>query len=489
MTPTGEEGGLRILMLEDDPGDAALIRRALARTAATASTRWARTRAEFIEALENFSPHLVLSDYKLPVFDGLSALALVREKTPDIPFILVSGTIGEDAAVEALKRGATDYVLKNHLERLELVLNRALRERREREERLKAEAALRESQAKLLQSQKMEALGRLSGGVAHDFNNILTAITGLLTFSRRQVFAPKVLDLNRVLAELDRMLQRIIGEDIKLTIVPAGDLAHVRVDVDQIGQVILNLVVNARDAMPQGGTIVLDTANVELDETALSAQPDVRPGRFVRLSVRDSGAGMDAGTLSRLFEPFFTTKSKGTGLGLATVYGIVKQSNGFIEVDSRPGAGAVFRVYLPAVEGAAEQVLRPPAPGSLRGDETVLVVDDDAAVALIARRILESHGYAVVVARGGEEALRLYGDPGKPLDLIVTDVVMTAMSGPELARRLKAARPGCRLLFTSGYAEEKTEESSASSGHFISKPFTAADLLVKVRQILDAPPP
>ncbi|MBI2384451.1 MAG: response regulator, partial [Elusimicrobia bacterium] len=392
------------------------------------------------------------------------------------------------------------------------------------EERLKAEAALRESQAKLLQSQKMEALGRLSGGVAHDFNNILTAITGysemallspklddglrsdireilnaafraaaltrqLLAFSRRQVFAPKVLDLNRVLAELDRMLQRIIGEDIKLTVLPAADLDHVHVDADQIGQVILNLVVNARDAMPKGGTLVLRTSNVVVDERDLRHHPDVRPGRFVKLSVEDSGVGMDAATMSHMFEPFFTTKPKGTGLGLATVYGIVKQSNGFIEVDSRPGAGAAFRICLPAVDAELDAALKPAPAGSTKGTEAILVVDDDPAVRLIAKRILETRGYTVREARDGEEALRMCRDPDKQPSLVLTDVVMTGMSGPELARRLKAARPGCRLLFTSGYAEEKIAESSASSGHFISKPFTAADLLEKVRQILDAPPP
>jgi signal transduction histidine kinase len=517
---------LRILMLEDDPDDAALIQRALAKTIPGASVRWTRTRADFVKELDDFSPHLVLADYKLPSFDGLSALSLVKKRAPETPFILISGTIGEEMAVEALKSGATDYVLKNHLERLEIVLTRALRERRERMKRLKAEAALFETQTQLLQSQKMEALGRLSGGVAHDFNNILTAITGygelallnpkleeglrgdiqeilnaafraaaltrqLLAFSRRQIFAPKILNLNRSLTELDRMLQRIIGEDIKLTIVPAADLQHVQADADQIGQVVLNLVVNARDAMPKGGTLALRTANVELGKEDLRAQPDVRPGRFVMLSVEDSGEGMDAETMSLIFEPFFTTKSKdkGTGLGLATVYGIVKQSNGFIEVDSRLGSGTIFRIYLPAVEGKLDAVRKVPVPKSLKGSETILVVDDDAAVGIVVRRILESQGYSVIEAHGGEEALRRCADSGKPVDLVLSDVVMSEMNGPELARRLKTVRPACKILFASGYAEGATTEVSALKGHFISKPFSVEDLIKKVRQILDAPPP
>jgi two-component system cell cycle sensor histidine kinase/response regulator CckA len=513
---------LRILMLEDNAGDAALIQRALAKTIPAATVRWVKTRAEFVKELAGFFPQLVLSDYMLPDFNGPAALALVKETLPDIPFILISGTIGEEMAVEALKNGATDYVLKDRLERLEVVLTRALRERQEREDLLKAEAALLVSQTQLLQSQKMEALGRLSGGIAHDFNNILTAITGyselalmntkldeglrsdiqeilnaafraaaltrqLLAFSRRQIFSPKILDLNRSLSELDRMLQRIIGEDVKLTVEADPDICRVRVDSDQIGQVILNLVVNARDAMPKGGTITLRTTNVELDAAAVSAHPDVPSGRFVRLSVEDSGIGMNAETLALIFEPFFTTKGTGTGLGLATVYGIVKQSNGFIAVDSVLGRGTVFHVYLPCVAGDLDAVRTFPAPESLKGSETILVVDDDAAVGLVARRVLEAQGYKVIAAQGGEEALRLCRASETPVDLVLTDVVMAGLSGPELAKRLKADRPACRILFVSGYAEGGITEFAAVKEHFITKPFSVGDLVKKVRQILDAP--
>ncbi len=511
---------LNIVVLEDDPGDAALLRRYLGRLTPRADVRWARTREDFVRELDALFPQIVLSDYKLPGFDGLTALALVRERSPETPFILISGTIGEEMAVEALKCGATDYVLKQHLERLDLVLGRALRERREREDRLRAEAALKESQAQLLQSQKMEAMGRLSGGVAHDFNNILTAITGyselalmnprleeglradikeifnsafraaaltkqLLAFSRRQAFAPRILDLNRALAELDRMLQRIIGEDVKLEIVPDPALLRVRADADQLGQVVMNLVVNARDAMPKGGTITLRTENAALDAAALRAQPGLSPGTYVRLCVEDTGEGMDAETMARMFEPFFTTKDKGTGLGLATVYGIVRQSGGFIEADSRPGGGCVFRVHLPALEEPADEARKPAAPRSLDGAETVLVVDDDPSVALVARRILESRGYAVLAARDGEEALRLCADPARAVDLVLSDVVLAGMSGPELARRLKEAHPGRKVLFTSGYAEGGTGEAAETAEPFIPKPFSAADLLHKVRELLD----
>jgi signal transduction histidine kinase len=510
---------LRVLMLEDDADDAALIRGALERIVPEAEVRWTRTKAEFIGELDAFAPRLVLSDYRLAGFDGLEALALVRRKTPEIPFILISGTIGEERAVEALRSGATDYVLKDRLERLEAVLLRALRESRERASRLNAEAALDESRAQLLQSHKMEALGRLSGGVAHDFNNILTAITAyselalakpgvdeevrtdlreilnaafraaaltrqLLAFSRRQIFTPKIVDLNRSLADLDRMLQRIIGEDIKLSVVPAADLLRVRVDADQIGQVILNLVVNARDAMPGGGALTLRTANVELDAADLRAQPSVLPGRFVRLSVEDDGEGMDTATLARLFEPFFTTKLKGTGLGLATVYGIVKQSAGFIEAASAPGSGTVFRIFLPAVEAASEAAGAPAEPEPRKGTETVLVVDDDAAVRNVARRILDGRGYTVLAAQGGEEGLRLAAGSSRPVDLLITDVVMAGMGGRELARRVKKACPACRVLFTSGYPEG---EAAASNERFIAKPFTTEELIRSVRRLLDVP--
>lgn len=524
--PSQNDEALRVLMLEDDPNDAALVQRALAKTLPAATVRWSATREDFVAALETFSPQIVLSDYRLETFDGLSALALVRAWEPATPFILVTGTIGEEMVVEALKSGVTDYVLKDRLERLELVLARALRERAERRDLLTAEAALRESQAQLQQSQKMEALGRLSGGVAHDFNNILTAIIGyaefallnptleegpradlkeildaafraagltrqLLAFSRRQIFAPKVLDLNQTLTELDRMLQRIIGEDIKMTIATAVDLRHVRVDADQIGQVILNLVVNARDAMPKGGSLAVRTANASVGPAELHAHPDVRPGHFVELSVADSGMGMSAETMSRIFEPFFTTKCNdtGTGLGLATVYGIVKQSNGFIKVESSPSSGSVFRIYLPAADGALDVLNKAPVPESLKGSETILLVEDDAVVALVSRRLLEKNGYAVIEARGGEEALRLCADPARRVDLMLSDVVMAEMGGPELAERMRSLRPECRILFASGYAEGGITELSATREHFIPKPFSSEDLLRKVRQLLDAPAP
>lgn len=522
MEAAPEPERLRILTLEDDPGDAALIRRYLGRLAPRAEVRWARTREDFVRELDAFAPQLVLSDYRLPAFDGLSALAIVRERSPDTPFILISGTIGEEMAVEALKCGATDYVLKDRLERLDLVLTRALKERREREDRLKAEAALAQSQAQLLQSQKMEAMGRLSGGVAHDFNNILTAITGyselallnpkldeslrpdlkeifnaafraaaltkqLLAFSRRQAFAPRILDLNRELSELDRMLQRIIGGNIKLAFAADRSLLRVRADADQLGQAVMNLVVNARDAMPKGGTITLRTENVSLDAAALREQPGLSPGPYVRLSVEDAGEGMDPETMSRMFEPFFTTKArdKGTGLGLSTVYGIVKQSNGFIEAESRPGVGSVFRVNLPAVADAADAVRALPAPGPLAGTESILIVDDDPSVLLVTRRILENRGYAVLVARDGEEALRSFSDPARSIDLVLSDVVMAGLSGPELARRLRSARPDCKILFASGYADSG---AAAMREPFIPKPFGAATLLKAIRALLDARP-
>jgi two-component system cell cycle sensor histidine kinase/response regulator CckA len=382
-------------------------------------------------------------------------------------------------------------------------------------------------EAQLLQAQKMEAVGRLAGGVAHDFNNLLTVILGsaellldslgrnhpereeaeeirkaalraadltrqLLAFSRQQILAPQVLDLNEVVANMDKMLRRVIREDIDLRTVPSRDLRAVRADRGQLEQVVMNLAANARDAMPTGGKLTIETANVELDEAYARAHATAKPGSYVMLAVSDTGVGMDAETRARLFEPFFTTKpkGKGTGLGLATVYGIVKQSGGYIWVYSEPGRGTTFKIYLPRVEDAAvPSGSTPAAPPSLRGSETILLVEDQEEVRRLTHRVLEARGYTLLVAASGIEALRVAEAHPGPIHLLVTDVIMPAMSGREVGLLLAPARPETKVLYVSGYADESIVHHGVLEPGiaFLQKPFTAEALARKVREVLDTP--
>ncbi|MEK7447076.1 MAG: PAS domain S-box protein [candidate division NC10 bacterium] len=393
-------------------------------------------------------------------------------------------------------------------------------------ERKRAEGALRGSEAQVLQLQRLESVGRLAGGVAHDFNNLLTVILGrsqlllarsevderahrditlieqtamraaaltkqLLAFSRKQVLEPRVLDLNGVVSGMVVMLRRLIGEDIDLAVRPGPDLGHVNADPGQVEQVIVNLVVNARDAMPQGGKLTLETANVELDARYVRQHPGARPGSYVMLAVSDTGIGMDAEIQARVFEPFFTTKEpgKGTGLGLSTVYGIVKQSDGYISLSSEPGRGTTFTIYLPRVEAPAAtegQVVSTPAGGS----ETILVVEDEDEVRALAREVLEQSGYTVLAASGPAEALGIAERHAGPIHLILTDVVMPHMSGPRLVKEIAPLRPGIKVLYMSGYtADAIAQHGILDPGlSLLQKPFLPHALARKVREVLDTPP-
>ncbi len=380
-------------------------------------------------------------------------------------------------------------------------------------------------EAQYLQAQKMESVGRLAGGVAHDFNNLLTVINStaelaamqlrpsdplqqdlaeirgagtraagltkqLLAFSRKQVLQPQAVNLTTLVADLQPLLQRLIGEDVALPVVLAKDLANVRVDPGQFEQVIVNLVVNARDAMPKGGTITTETRNVDVDDAYFRTHPSVQPGAYVMLALSDTGVGMDAATRQRIFEPFFTTKppGKGTGLGLATVYGIVRQSGGSISVYSEVGKGTTFRIYLPRVADAAPEY-RPARSGVVtRGTGTVLVVEDEEALRRVAQRILLSAGYTVLVAANGEEALRLLERHDHPVDLVLTDVVMPGMSGRDLAEQIRASHGGVKILFTSGYTDDAILRHGVLDAgvNFIAKPYSVADLTRKVREVQES---
>ncbi|MBI4951581.1 MAG: PAS domain S-box protein [Myxococcales bacterium] len=392
--------------------------------------------------------------------------------------------------------------------------------------RKRAEAEREQLEEQLRVSQKLEAIGSLAGGIAHDFNNLLSVILSytslalgtmpegdparldlhevhaageraaaltrqLLAFGRKQVLQPVRLDLNKVAEGLESMLRRILGEDIDYVHVLAPDLGAVRADPGQIEQVLMNLVVNARDAMPTGGELTIETANVELDEQYATHHVNVKPGPYVVLTVTDTGCGMDEATRARIFEPFFTTKpmGRGTGLGLSTAYGIVKQSGGEIWVYSEPCQGTTFKIYLPRELGAvAETRARPvPAPARAQGTETILVVEDEDALRKVARRVLDKAGYEVLLAANGEEALRVSAAHGGELQLLLTDVVMPKMSGSALARALAATRPTLKVIFMSGYTDDAMVHHGVldAEAHFLAKPFTANELARKVREVLD----
>src|SRR3989475_1106955 len=634
---------LRILHIEDNPDDRALIQRELRRKYADLQVTPIQNATDFARALEEDEAYdLVLTDFHIGWTDGMAILRAVKDRCPDCPVIMVTGTGSEEIAVESKKARFNDHALKaaKNFGRLavgEKGVMEGAQERRalgESEDRFHAfmdnspavafmkdedgrfvyvnqlferffkltrlqwmgktdfdlwpeETArqLRDNDRAILaedrpaeifetfpgpdgilrnwlvfkfpvkdhagrrflggmavditerrhlgqqlrQALKMETIGKLAGGVAHDFNNLVTIITGdsdmvlsrigpedpmrrdieqikkagdrahsltrqLLAFSRRQMLQPKVLDLNAVVSNLEPMLHRLIGENIELAIVLKPGLGQVKADPGQLEQVLMNLTINARDAMPHGGKLLFETDNATLDEVYARQHIPTQPGSYVRLAVSDTGCGMDEATQSRIFEPFFTTKEqgKGTGLGLSTVYGIVKQHDGYIAVDSEVGRGTTFTIYLPRVEDAVEPVVGGAGPdGSPRGEETILLVEDEGDVRELAREILEKSGYAVLEAANGPDALRIAARHEGVIHLLLTDVVMPQMSGRELARRLVRTRPEVRVLYTSGYIDENMMRRSVvdQDTALLKKPFSSDALVRRVREVLDGRPP
>jgi two-component system, cell cycle sensor histidine kinase and response regulator CckA len=599
--------------------------------------------AGFVAALDP-GLDVILADFNLPAFSVWRALELLKARGMRVPLIVVSGSIGEDTAVQVLHAGAADYLLKDRLARLGQAVQRVIDDRRLQEEKQKAQAALKEAEDRTRfaldaarvgvweadlkagamrwsdtlealhgmpdgtfagtyqafldcihsgdrehvrisideaarqqtdwnilyrtqwpdgtmhwirgmgktfydqtgtplrtagigldvteqhvleeqyrQSQKVEAIGQLAGGIAHDFNNLLTAIQGycellsvelgsesphqadlgeirraaeraasltrqLLAFSRRQILEPRVIDLRNSLCGLESMLKRLIGENIAVVLRMTGEAACVKADAGQVEQVILNLALNARDAMPEGGSLFFEVMNVELGEAYARRHINAMPGRYVMLGVSDTGMGMDAATQARIFEPFFTTKpeGRGTGLGLSTVYGIVKQSGGNISVYSEPGCGSTFKIYLPHADAAADEATRPVAVDILTGSETILVVEDERGVRHLVRKVLGRYGYRVLMAATPREALDLARDHDGPIHLLMTDVVLPEMSGRSLANQIAVGRPDMPVVYMSGYTDDGIVHHGVLDPDtpFLQKPFTPEALARKVRSVL-----
>jgi signal transduction histidine kinase len=516
---------LRALIADDSENDVLLLLRVLRKAGYEPVYERVWTAPAMKAALQRQAWDIVISDYEMPNFGGFEALQLLKESGHDLPFILVSAVISEETAVAAMKAGAHDYIMKRNLARLAPAIERELREAQTRVARKAAETALRQSEEQLRQVQKIEAMGRLAAGVAHDFNNILTVITGhsellsrqldaddprrknaeqiekaayraagltrqLLIFSRKQVIEPRVLDLNAVILDIKKMLRRLIGENIEFCTLLDPAAGHIKADPGQIEQVIMNLAVNARDAMPTGGKLTVTTANTTLDKNHLKNFPDMGAGDYVMLAIADTGTGMSEEVKAHLFEPFFTTKppGTGTGLGLATCFGIVKQNTGHINVHSELGSGTTFKIYFPQVQSALESPRVRITPTEVAGgNETVLLVEDEPVVRELAVATLREKGYTVVEAGNGEEGLRLAQQHDGKIDLVLTDVVMPVMGGKEMADALRTSHPDTKVLFTSGYTEDALGHHGVLRPGilFLPKPYLTATLARKVREVLD----
>ena len=599
----------------------------------------AGSKAEYQAALEQAKYDLIISDFTLPAYGGIAALTASRELHPDTPFIFVAGTIGEEQVVESLKSGATDYVLKNRLNRLGPAVRRALREAQERKDRQRVEEQVRvqssaleavangimltdaagkilfgnrafcamtgyaleeilgktpgflnsgehdadffralwntiltgrvwqgelinrrrdgtlyneemtitpiqksngeishfiavkqditkrkQRKEQLHQARKMEAIGQLAGGIAHDFNNLLTVIHGnvqlvlmdenqlkeetrhclkqiinatesaadltrqLLAFGRKQAVQFQLLNLNLIIGNFTKMLKRVIGEHIALRCRCAEALPFVNADIGMIEQILLNLIVNARDAMPQGGSIVITSEAVSINASQAETHPEAQTGEFVCIAVSDTGTGIYPEYLPRIFEPFFTTKEagKGTGFGLATVYGIVKQHRGWIEVSSQVGKGTTFKVFLPASASAAAKKSTPQMKAIPVGrHEKILLVEDDADVRMVTRGFLEGSGYQILEASNGLEALNVWKTNASQIDLLLTDFIMPGgLNGWELADRLRGERPSLKVILMSGYNSDLPGKIQPHS-HILPKPFSLESLTETVRNCLD----
>ena len=519
-----------ILHLEDNPNDAKLVQSTLEAGGIACTTTRVQTRDDLISALERGGIDLILSDFSLAAFDGLSAAALVRTRWAAIPLIIVSGTPGEEGAIDSFKSGATDYVLKEHLSRLVPAVSRALQE-------VEAAAKCRRLETHLIEAQKIEAIGRLSSSMAHDFSNILAVIVGyndlitaalgqdsplrkyteeirqasnraagltrqLLVFSRKQLVQPSIIDPNDAIQELNKLIRRVIDEKISITIVPGRQTGRVKVDSGYLIQVLLNLVFNARDAMPDGGRLAIETKELTLDQEYADAHPGTTSGRYAMLSVADTGTGMTDEVKARLFEAFFSTKPSGTGLGLASCQTIVQEAGGHIDVESEVGKGTTVKIYLPRVEQAfdlATTTVRtsPALPRTepirvgheaapTKSIRRILVVDDDISIRRLSTEMLIRSGYQVDAAADGAAGWKAL--QGNSYDLVITDNFMPKMTGVEMVKKLHAAGMKLPVIMATAMLpqEEFVSHPWLQAVTTLLKPFRATDLLSAVKKILAA---
>jgi signal transduction histidine kinase len=519
---------LRVLIVEDSEDDMLLLVRALKQGGYEPTFERVDTSDGMNASLEQQVWDIIIADYSMPRFSAPEALELLKSKNMDVPFIVVSGAVGEETAVSAMKAGAHDFVMKDNLARLVPAIERELREAKNRQQRKLAEEEKEKIKAQLLQAQKMEAIGRLTGGVAHDFNNLLTAIRGytdmallqsksnsainkelteiqtaaeramnltrqLLLFSRRQPMKFIALDLNKTIENLLGIFHRLIGEDIEVHYDLAPETLSVYADQVSVEQMIVNLVVNARDAMLEGGKIIIRTGKVKLDDRAVQTMPEARAGEFVRFSVTDTGIGMDPETLEHIFEPFFSTKEfgKGSGLGLSVVYGIIKEHNGWIQVVSKVDQGSTFEIYLPhhseLPEGAEKSDQKITMDKYHGKGERILLIEDEDNVRRFASRALGRCGYKVFEASDNEEAIRIFEKEKGKFHLIFSDVVLPDDTGIKLVERFLSVNPDICVLLTSGYTDQKSQwQVIKERGYpFLQKPYTMSNLLIAVRNAIE----
>jgi two-component system cell cycle sensor histidine kinase/response regulator CckA len=510
---------LRILHIEDSEADSLLVQQRLLREGMDCQVERVETREQFEQALRNIPFDLILADCKLPRFSGLEALSLAKSMHPNIPFVFVSGTIGEEAAIESLRNGATDYVLKDRLSRLVPAVMRALTDTKNRANYEQMEKQLREAQ-------RLEAIGTLAGGVAHDFNNLLTIISGnisllkmasdqptrvlavaetidravlrgselvrgLLVFARQGQTRLTLTDIAKQLHDTVGMLQATLPENITISQRYPPNLPEILADPAQIERIFINLLTNARDAMPDGGTITITI------ETVLAGpfpdQPKEVAKEYLKIEVTDTGVGMEESVRQHIFEPFFTTKpsGKGTGLGLPVVYGLMQNHKGFVDVNSEPGVGTTFTLFFPVPSPGERGVVEESEalPISSSGSETILVVEDEYDVAKFLETLFGLSGYKVLIAKESQEALDLFAERREEIRLVFSDVGLAKVDGFALCTRLKELRPDLKVILTSGHIDRSIEQRQKQYGidAFVPKPYNPQELVRKVRAALDRP--
>jgi len=511
-----DETRTAVLVVEDDDDDFELTSDLFAQLDGQYAVVRASSFDDGADAIRAGGADICLVDYRLGTQTGIELVRTLVAEGCETPMVILTGQGDHDVDVEAAAAGAADFLVKGEI--TPTLLERTLRYVIQTHRHI---AELRRQEESLRHAQRTEAVGQLAAGIAHDFNNLLVVIRGystliltrttdetvrtqaarieqaadraaelthqLLAYGRQQILQPQTADLNQIVQDTLRMLERLIGEDIEIHTAYEPSLPSVVVDSGQIGQVILNLAVNARDAMPDGGTLSIRTTTAEIDDDYARLHAEVVSGTYALLEITDTGSGMDETTRERAFDPYYTTKEQGTGLGLATVYGIVRQSGGHIWLYSEPGIGTTFKLYFPTGVGSELQPDQTSEVGPVDGTETILVVEDSEMVRQLVTTVLESFGYTVHTATNGVEALAVAERLGYEIDLVFSDVVMPGMNGRELAERLAERKPGIRVLFCSGYPDDTIIRQGIAAARFafIQKPYASIELAQKVRSVLD----